>query len=89
MESEWARRALISFAVALAAIPLIPGLRADTGPNPPSWSPQEQQAFYTADQGSRIIPILWFLALNKVDASAPFAATGWRDMAISPTRNRR
>ena len=76
MGSEWARRALISFAVALAAIPLIPGPRADTGSNPPSWSPQEQQAFYTADQGSRIIPILWFLALNKADGSALFAADG-------------
>jgi len=74
--SEWARRALISFVVAVAAIPLIPGPRADTGSNPPSWSPQEQQAFYTADQGSRIIPILWFLALNKADGSALFAADG-------------
>jgi len=74
--SEWARRALISFVVAVAAIPLIPGPRADTGSNPPSWSPQEQQAFYTADQGSRIIPILWFLALNKADGSTMFAADG-------------
>jgi len=76
MGSEWARRALISFVVAVAEIPLIPGPRADTGSNPPSWSPQEQQAFYTADQGSRIIPILWFLALNKADGSALFAADG-------------
>ena len=74
--SEWARRALISFVVAVAEIPLIPGPRADTGSNPPSWSPQEQQAFYTADQGSRIIPIFWFLALNKADGSALFAADG-------------
>ena len=74
--SAWAHRVLISLAVALAAPALTPGLRADTSPNPPSWSPQEQQAFYTTDQGSRIIPILWFLALNKADGSALFAADG-------------
>jgi hypothetical protein len=51
-------------------------LQADPGPNPQSWSPQQQQAFYTTDQGSRIIPISWFLALNKADGSALFAADG-------------
>lgn len=75
--SAWGRRVWIALAVTLAAIPLSHRiLGADPGANPQSWSPQQQQAFYTTDQGSRIIPIYWFLALNKADGSALFAADG-------------
>jgi hypothetical protein len=75
--SAWGRRVLIALALTLSAIALSPErLRADPGANPQNWSPQQQQAFYTTDQGSRIIPISWFLALNKADGSALFAADG-------------
>jgi hypothetical protein len=70
-------RVLIALAATLAAFALSPRLlRADPSANPQGWSPQQQQAFYTTDQGSRIIPINWFLALAKADASALFAADG-------------
>jgi hypothetical protein len=75
--SAWGRRLMIAMAATLAWIPLSPGLsRADPGSNPQAWTPQQQQAFYTTDQGSRIIPIFWFLALNKADGSGLFAADG-------------
>jgi hypothetical protein len=52
------------------------GLRAQPTPAAQGWTAQQQQTFYTTDQGSRIIPIYWFLALNKADGSGLFAADG-------------
>jgi mono/diheme cytochrome c family protein len=70
-------RALIALAVICAALPLGPRLlQADPGPNQQGWTPQQRQAFYTTDQGSRIIPINWFLALPRADGSGLFAADG-------------
>ncbi|HXC29518.1 MAG TPA: di-heme-cytochrome C peroxidase [Stellaceae bacterium] len=77
VESLPGRRLLIVLAAAIAAMTSWPSLlRADPAANPPNWSAQQQQAFYTTDQGSRIIPIFWFLALNKADGSGLFAADG-------------
>jgi hypothetical protein len=71
------RRLLIALAAILAAITSSSRLLwAEPGSNPPNWSVQDQQAFYTTDQGSRIIPIAWFLALNMADGSGLFAADG-------------
>lgn len=41
-----------------------------------NWTAQEQATFYTTDQGSRIIPMAWFQALDKADGSGRFAADG-------------
>lgn len=77
VQSNWGRGLLVALAAMFAAMTSCPSpLRADSAPNTQNWSAQERQAFYTTDQGSRIIPIFWFLALNKADGSGPFAAGG-------------
>ena len=75
MGSEWARRALISFAVAVAAIPLIPGPRADTGSTRRAGAPRSSKRSTppTRDRGSSRSS---GAALNKADGSALFAADG-------------
>ncbi|WP_156460714.1 di-heme-cytochrome C peroxidase [Sphingomonas sp. Leaf339] len=37
------------------------------------WSPTEQRDWYSATQGSRLLPLAWFRALERADAPAPFA----------------
>src|SRR5688572_24998004 len=36
------------------------------------WTPEEQQRWYSATQGSRMMPLAWFKALEQADAQAPF-----------------
>jgi hypothetical protein len=36
------------------------------------WSPDDRQTFYTTSQGSHMMPYLWFKALRRLDADAPF-----------------
>jgi hypothetical protein len=38
------------------------------------WTATDRQTFYTTGQGSHIMPYLWFKALRRSDADAPFAA---------------
>ena len=37
-----------------------------------NWSPAQSVQFYFTEQGSRIIPYDWFLALEQADAETPF-----------------
>lgn len=37
-----------------------------------SWSPAQQAAWYSATQGSRLMPLAWMLALEQPDAAKPF-----------------
>jgi len=36
------------------------------------WTADDRQAFYTTSQGSHMIPYLWYKALRRLDADAPF-----------------
>lgn len=36
------------------------------------WTPDEQQRWYSATQGSRMLPLAWFRALEQAEAQAPF-----------------
>src|SRR5258708_6379150 len=36
------------------------------------WTAEDRQAFYTTSQGSHMIPYLWYKALRRLDADAPF-----------------
>ena len=36
------------------------------------WSMEEREAFYTTNQGSRMIPYRWFKALRRLDVDEPF-----------------
>lgn len=38
------------------------------------WSPDNQSAWYSATQGSRLIPRAWLLALEQADSDKPFLA---------------
>jgi hypothetical protein len=38
------------------------------------WSASDRDTFYTTSQGSHMMPYLWFKALRRLDADAPFAA---------------
>ncbi len=42
----------------------------------PAWGPAQRQAFYTQDQGSRLIPLAWLTALR--DDEGPFLRDGLR-----------
>lgn len=37
-----------------------------------NWSPAQQSAWYSATQGSRLMPLAWMLALEQPDAATPF-----------------
>lgn len=37
------------------------------------WTPQQQGEWYSATQGSRLLPVAWFRALEQAGSSAPFA----------------
>ncbi len=39
---------------------------------PQGWSPAERVAWYTATQGSRLIPLAWLRALEQPNGTAPF-----------------
>jgi mono/diheme cytochrome c family protein len=64
----------LSFGTAPAATSSEPGTVA--GITAQGWSPTQQHDFYTIDQGSRIIPIIWFNALMRADGKGLFAADG-------------
>src|SRR5262249_23630217 len=36
------------------------------------WTADDRQAFYSMSQGSHMMPYLWFRALRRLDADAPF-----------------
>jgi hypothetical protein len=36
------------------------------------WTAEDRQAFYTTSQGSHMMPYLWYKALRRLDADAPF-----------------
>jgi hypothetical protein len=38
------------------------------------WSAADRQIFYTTSQGSHLMPYLWYKALRRLDADAPFGA---------------
>lgn len=40
------------------------------------WTSGEQGKWYSATQGSRLMPLAWFRALEQKDGTAPFADTG-------------
>ena len=73
-------------AVALAAMILLPvqaGVRAsaqDPERHPhflqQSWTPPERAWFYTASQGSQIMPYAWFMSLESPDGGTLFVADG-------------
>src|SRR5215204_5544078 len=69
------RTALAAFAVTLAVNPLLaadPDFYVDQGQ---TWTAAARMDFYTRDQGSRMIPLAWLLALKRSDGQ-PFLADG-------------
>jgi hypothetical protein len=58
--------ALSAFAVNLAAAPLV---NLDQ-----NWSGKDIKTWYDATQGSRLMPLDWFLALEQPDSSSRFLA---------------
>ena len=83
--SIFSQRLSMVLAAALATIvSSSSSLQADPASNPQNWSAVQRQTFYTMDQGSRVIPIFWFLALNKADGSGLFAADGLAQYGYLP-----
>jgi hypothetical protein len=41
---------------------------------PQNWSAADRETFYTAGQGSHLMPAAWFKALRRLDVDQPFAA---------------
>ena len=73
-------RTLHRLAVALALLASVIGTTASAQPvlslaQGGKWSPAARDAFYTIDQGSRLIPYRWAQALQRPDGS-PFLADG-------------
>ena len=60
---------------------------ADPGPlfvdQGPGWTPEERASFYTRDQGSRLIPLSWLLALEE-PAGDPFMRDDLRRYGYLP-----
>jgi hypothetical protein len=44
---------------------------------PQNWSPQQQVDWYEASQGSRLLPLSWFMALERAGSSDPVADQAW------------
>lgn len=62
---SWLRDAARSLAAAQATFTL---------PQGTAWTEEVRAAFYFAPQGSRLMPVDWFLALERADGAGPFAA---------------
>jgi hypothetical protein len=48
-----------------------------------NWDAAGRAAFYSTDQGSRLIPYDWYRALDKADGSGRFAADGLSPMCTN------
>lgn len=70
------RARLVQSVLAVAIAVLAGCAEPAPAPTPSSqgWSDQERQRFYTADQGSQLMPYRWFRALRQHDKDVPFAA---------------
>lgn len=70
------KSAALGAALFILALP-VPGQAADTPPifvdQGSNWTPATRAAFYTQDQGSRIMPLAWLAALKQENGS-PFLA---------------
>ncbi len=63
----------------LLATALAMGQFANTGAsaqNAQGWTDADRSAFYSTDQGSRMIPLKWMMALKQPGTAAPFMADG-------------
>jgi RoxA-like, cytochrome c-like len=69
---------MVSLLPALAEMPAPTAL--DQGP---AWTAAKRDAFYALDQGSRIMPLRWIMALKQPDGS-PFMADGLRRYGYLP-----
>lgn len=78
--SRIARVAVASALIGLAAAP-VPGAEAPDPAGPPlflaqSWSADDRAWFYSASQGSQILPYAWFMSLERPEESGLFVGDG-------------
>ena len=64
--------ATLNFALAGTGMTAPPPSPAGVTNAPQGWSPAERVAWYTATQGSRLIPLAWLRALEQPNGTAPF-----------------
>ena len=67
-----ARRMAAAAVVALAAL-LVMGCKLPWSGGPQGWDATARTAWYNGDQGSRLMPLSWFEALEQPDAPSPAA----------------
>ena len=68
MPSSASLRAMLaaSIAVVVLALGAVPALATPVAvPQGPNWTPATRLQFYSQDQGSQIMPLIWFLALKQ------------------------
>src|SRR5688500_4206359 len=66
----------VPFRTLLLAVVASLGAMLPAGAQWQNWDAAERAAFYSTDQGSRLIPYDWYRALDKADGSGRFAADG-------------
>lgn len=69
--SRWA---WLGGAAAVSALALAGCHTTSTGVGPQGWDTAARNAWYQADQGSRMMPLQWFQALEQPDAAGPAGA---------------
>ena len=92
MTLQVVRRVALASSLALACLALgtAPGHAAPvTVPQGPNWTPDARLQFYSQDQGSQIMPLVWFEALKQPNGQ-PFSAAslsryGYLPNPASPT----
>ncbi|HEX6015197.1 MAG TPA: di-heme-cytochrome C peroxidase [Geminicoccaceae bacterium] len=81
MSSRAARRTALVSSVAVACLAALVGAPRGGAADPvavpqgPDWTPATRAQFYSQDQGSQIMPLVWFEALKQPDGE-PFAGDG-------------
>lgn len=65
----------VRLAFSLAAVGLVAGCfpDKDAAGGTQGWGPEEREAWYVSTQGSRLMPLAWFMALPAADGSGAFA----------------
>jgi len=68
-------------ALGIAAAPA-PGHSDEVVPIDQGWSTQQKVAWYTLSQGSRLLPLSWFRALEQPGSSRPFLETAQPEIPL-------
>ena len=79
-----------SIAIVVLALGAVPALATPVAvPQGPNWTPAARLQFYSQDQGSQIMPLIWFLALKQPNGrpflGASLSRYGYLPNPASPT----